>query len=49
MVIAGAEGDVDGAAGAGSLEKLPDLAPPHPASARNRENSAIAAKSGEIL
>jgi hypothetical protein len=49
MVTAGAAGGVDGVAGVGSLEKLPDLAPPHPASARNRENSTIAAKGGEIL
>jgi hypothetical protein len=38
-----------GVAGGGSLGRVADLAPPHPASVRNSGNSNIAAKGGEIL
>jgi hypothetical protein len=41
--------DEDGLEGADPLEKLPDLAPPQPMTPRKRENSAIAAKGGDIL
>ena len=38
-----------GAAGGGSLERVADLAPPHPASVRKSGNSNIAATGEEIL
>jgi hypothetical protein len=40
-----------GAAGVppGSLESVPDFAPPHPASVRKSDNSTVAAKGAAIL
>jgi hypothetical protein len=39
-----------GAAGVpGSLDSVPDFAPPHPASVRKSDNSTVAAKGAAIL
>jgi hypothetical protein len=38
-----------GVAAGGSLERVADLAPPHPASVRSNGNSNIAAKGEEVL
>jgi hypothetical protein len=50
VIEAGAAATVTvGVAGDGSLERVADLAPPHPASVRSSGNSNIAAKGEEIL
>jgi hypothetical protein len=50
MIEAGAAATVTvGVAGGGSLGRVADLAPPHPASVKNSGNSNIAAKGEGIL